>query len=150
MPDMISLAEDLDDHSMWFFDAKPDDAPRWHEIAERLRDLSKYGGSLPADDPQVQRWDRVERLIEPPAQRPSVSYFDHVREWSAVADASTNDEALRAFITLHAEDWISFLLRLGANRGAVLTKAWAVDITPERFEELVARAAPEHPELNAK
>jgi hypothetical protein len=33
---------------------------------------------------------------------------------------------------------------------AVLTKARAVDITPERFEELVARAAPEHPELNAK
>ncbi len=113
MPDMPSLAQDLDDHSRWFFDAKPDDAPRWHEIAERLRDLAKYGGSLPADDSQVQRWDRVERLIEPPAQRPPVSYFDHVREWSAVADASTDDQALRAFITLHAEDWISFLLHLG-------------------------------------
>ena len=146
MPDITNLAQDLDDHSMWFFDAKPDDAPRWHEIAERLRDLAKYGGSLPADDPQVQRWDRVEHLIEPPAQRPPVSYFDHVREWSAVADASADDEALRAFITLHAEDWISFLLRLGADRGVILRKAMAVDITPERFEEIAARAAPEHPE----
>ena len=44
--DVTSLAKDLDDHSMWFFDAKPDDAPRWHEIAERLRDLSKYGGAF--------------------------------------------------------------------------------------------------------
>ncbi len=139
MPDITSLAQDLDDHSMWFFDAKPDDAPRWHEIAKRLRDLSKYGGSLPADDPQVQRWDSVERLIEPPAQRPSVSYFDHVHEWSAVADASTNDEALRVFITLHAEDMISFLLRLGADRGDVLRKARAVDITPERFDEIATR-----------
>jgi hypothetical protein len=141
MPDVTSLATDLDDHSRWFFDAKPDDAPRWHEIAERLRDLSNYGGSLPADDPQVQRWDRVERLIEPPAQRAPVSYFDHVREWAAVLDASTNDEALRTFITLHAEDWISFLLRLGADRGAVLMKAMAVDITPGRFEEIATRAS---------
>jgi hypothetical protein len=90
------LAKDLDDHSMWFFYAKPEDAPRWREIAERLRNLSKYGGSLPADDPQVQRWDRVERLIDPPALRTSVSYFDHVPEWAAVADTSTNDEHLRA------------------------------------------------------
>lgn len=139
MPDITSLAQDLDDHSMWFFDAKPDDALRWHEIAVRLRDLSKYGRSLPADDPQVQRWDRVERLIEPPAQRPPVSYFHHVREWAAVLDASTDDEALRAFITLHAEDWISFLLHLGADRGTVLAKARAVDISPERFEEIAER-----------
>ncbi len=135
MPAVTSLAKDLSDRSAWFFRAKDEDAPRRREIVERLRDLSKYVWSVPADDPQIRRWHYVERLIDRPLQ-PRKMYFDDVSRWGALADASTDDEALETFVTLRSEDMISFLLRLGADREAVLRKARAVDITPQRFDEI--------------
>jgi len=132
---MTSLAKDLNDRSAWFFRAKDEDAPRRREIVERLRDLSKYVKSLPADDPQIRRWDYVERLIDLPLRSRKV-YFDDVSRWVAVADASTYDEALETFVTLRSEDMISFLLRLGADRGAVFIKATAEGISPQRFDQI--------------
>ena len=117
------------------FRAKDGDAPRRLEIVERLRDLSKYVKSLPADDPQIRRWDYVERLIDLPLRSRKV-YFDDVSRWVAVADASTDDEALETFVTLRSEDMISFLLRLGADRGAVFIKATAEGISPQRFDQI--------------
>ena len=137
MPGVASLAKDLDNCSTWFFRARRIAMP-WCEIAERLRDLSKYVESLPAGDPQIQRWDRVERLI---ALRAHEVYFNDVAEWEAVAEASTKDEALETFLALRAEDMISWLLSLGGDRRAVWMMARAVDITPERFEEIAARVA---------
>ena len=146
MPGVTSLAKDLDNCSTWFFRARPKDMP-WREITERLCDLSKYVESLPADDPQIQRWDRVERLI---ALRGREVYFDDVAEWEAVAEASTKHEALETFLALRAEDMISWLLSLGGDRRAVWMMARAVDITPKCFEEIVARVATDdaddHPE----
>ena len=135
MPAVTSLAKDLNDRAAWFFRAKDEDAPRRREIVERLRDLAKYVWSLPADDPQIRRWDYVERLIDP-ALRPRKMYFDDVSRWGALADASTDDEALETFVTLRSEDMISFLLRLGADRGAVFIKATAEGISPQRFDEI--------------
>jgi len=102
----------------------PTTRPDGTRLLERLRDLSKYGGSLPADDPQVQRWDRVERPDRAHQRSgPSVCTSTMFANGQRSQTRPPTTKALRAFITLHAEDWISFLLRLGANRGAVLTKA---------------------------
>ena len=50
MPDMISLAKDLDDHSMWFFDAKPNRrAPDGTRLPSGFADLAKIWRKPSAD-----------------------------------------------------------------------------------------------------
>ncbi|MGO9963771.1 MAG: hypothetical protein ACLPUG_10140 [Acidimicrobiales bacterium] len=141
MPGATSLAKNLEGCSEWFFRAEDENAPpKRRMISQRLSDLSEHV-DLEARDTQIQLWNTVERLVDPPWRLSDVDIHAPF-EWEAVADVS-DDEVLGTFISLRAKDAIAFLLRRDLYRADIRERARSVNLVGELFDRIVARVPSE-------